>query len=166
MKEPVEPSHPGDRDFEQAGFLEHESRIPARLINAYRSAHYRAGSGVDAMVLRVDQRCQPLSRLFSASGHRCAAFITACNPSGMRQGPQQNLAANKRLRERLNQYVSGPDDIIEGMGLDPSEDWPGEESFLVLGLDLEVSRTLGDEFQQNAILWVNADAIPRLVLLR
>jgi Protein of unknown function (DUF3293) len=165
MKEPVEPGHPGDRDSNRL-VTEGMSRIPARLIGAYRSAHYRAGSGVDAVVLRVDQRCQPLSRLFSASGQRRAVFITACNPSGMRQSPQQNRTASDRLRERLNQYVSGPDDIIEGMGFNPSEDWPGEESFLVLGLNLEVSRALGDEFQQNALLWADSDAIPRLVLLR
>lgn len=122
--------------------------------------------GRDRGFLRVDQRCQPLSRLFSASGRRCAAFITACNPLGVHQSLKQNRTANERLRERLNQYVSGPDDIIEGMGLDPSEDWPGEESFLVLGLDLEVSRALGAEFQQNALLWADADAIPSLILLR
>jgi hypothetical protein len=52
------------------------------------------------------------------------------------------------------------------MGFDPSGNWPAEKSFLALGLDLEVSRALGAEFQQNAVLWANADAIPRLILLR
>ncbi|HET7060791.1 MAG TPA: DUF3293 domain-containing protein [Nitrosospira sp.] len=166
MKKSAETPHWGDQRFEQPGFEKQESKIPADVIDAYRSAHYQAGIGRNSVTLRVDHYSESLSRLFSASDHRGAAFITACNPGGVRQRPQENRAACERLRERLNQYVSGPDDIIEGMGLDPSGDWPGEESFLALGLDLEVSRTLGAEFQQNAVLWANADAIPRLILLR
>jgi|SRR3954449_2753435 hypothetical protein len=165
MKEPFESTHPGNGGIEQAGFTEDLSRIPARLINAYRSAHYRAGFGADAILLRIDHYSEPLSRLFEISGSWCATFITACNPLGVHQSPQKNRAACERLRKRLNSYIPGQDDVIEGLGLDPSGEWPGEESFLVLGLDLEVSRALGDEFQQNAILWASANAIPRLILL-
>jgi len=143
-----------------------ESELPGDLIATYRSAHYRAGSGQEAIVLRVDQYSEPLSRLFSTSGRLCAAFITAGNPYGMRQSQEENRAACARLRAKLDQYVSRSGDMIEGMGFDPSEEWPGEESFLVLGLDLETSRALGNEFQQNAIIWADADAIPRLILLR
>ena len=143
-----------------------QSQVAAEVIAAYRSAHYRAGSGSDATILRVDQYSQPLSQLFTVSGHRCAAFITACNPFGVRQNPEVNEAACARLRNRLVQYVSRPDQIIEGAGSDPSGDWPPEESFLVLGLDLKTSRVLGEEFGQNAIVWAGADAVPRLILLR
>jgi hypothetical protein len=114
----------------------------------------------------VDQHSEPLSQLFTTSGHQCAAFITACNPFGVRQSSKANRAACARLRERLAQYAPQPKRIIEGVGLDSAGDWPGEESFLVLGLDLETSRALGREFHQNAIVWVGNDAIPRLILLR
>jgi hypothetical protein len=166
MKKSAETTHCGDQGFEQPGFRKQESKIPADVIDAYRSAHYHAGTGSNSMTLRVDQYSEPLWRLFSATRHGCAGFITACNPAGIRQRPQENRAACERLRERLNQYISRPDDIIEGIGLDPSGGWPGEESFLALGVDLEVSRALGAEFQQNAVLWADADAIPRLILLR
>ncbi|SEK67017.1 DUF3293 domain-containing protein [Nitrosovibrio tenuis] len=142
------------------------SHIPAEVIAAYRSARYQAGSGPDAMILRVDQYSEPLSQLFATSGHRCAAFITACNPFGVRQSPEANRAACVRLRKRLAQYVPQLARIIEGVGLDSAGDWPGEESFLILGLDLETSRALGRDFHQNAIVWVDKDAIPRLILLR
>jgi hypothetical protein len=66
----------------------------------------------------------------------------------------------------LNEYVSPSDRIIKGAGSDPSGGWPPEESFLVLGLGLEAARTLGREFHQNALLWTDHDAIPRLILLR
>lgn len=165
MKKSAENAYGGDQGFEQPGFAKQESKIPVDVIEAYRSAYYLAGTGRNSITLCVDQYSEPLCRLFSATGHRCAAFITACNPGSVPQSPQKNRAACARLHERLSQNVSRPDDIIEGMGLDPSGDWPGEESFLALGIDLEVSCALGAEFQQNAILWTSADAIPRLILL-
>ncbi len=75
------------------------------------------------------------------------------------------MRACAALRDRLDSYVARPDQIIEGMGIDPSGKWPAEKSFLALGLDLETSRALGREFGQNAIVWAGADAIPRLILL-
>jgi hypothetical protein len=142
-----------------------KSAIAEDLIMAYRSAHYRAGSGRDAITLRVDEPSEPLSRLFAVSGHRCAAFITACNPFGAQESLEANMRACAALRDRLDSYVARPDQIIEGMGIDPSGEWPAEKSFLVLGLDLDASCILGEEFGQNAIVWVEADAVPRLILL-
>lgn len=143
-----------------------QPKIPDHLIAAYRSANYRAGTGKDAITLRVDQYSEPLSRLLAESGHRCAAFITACNPFGALENLEANMKACADLRDRLERYVAQPDQIIEGMGIDSSGAWPPEKSFLVLGLDLETSRTLGREFGQNAVVWAGADAIPLLILLR
>jgi hypothetical protein len=74
--------------------------------------------------------------------------------------------ASARLADRLRQLPGGKERMIEGAGYDPRGTWPEEKSFLVLGLDLETSRALGREFNQNAIVWAGTDAIPRLVLLR
>ena len=142
-----------------------KTSLPDKLINSYRSAQYQTGTGPDAIVLCVDRYSEALSQLFSASGHRCAVFITACNPLGMQQSFDKNQAASERLYRRLSQLLR-PEDIIGGTGLDPSGLWIGEKSFLVLGLDRARSRMLGGEFQQNAIVWAGADAIPRLILLR
>ena len=46
-----------------------------------------------------------------------------------------------------------------------SNQWPGEDSFLVLGISLEAVKTLGRRFGQNAVLWCDATAIPQLILL-
>ncbi len=55
---------------------------------------------------------------------------------------------------------------IEGIGQHPSKQWPGEASYLVFGLELEAAKTLGRALRQNAIVWSDADAVPRLILLR
>jgi hypothetical protein len=143
-----------------------QSEIPGDLIEAYRSAHYRVGSAHEAFVLLVNQYSERLSQLFNASGHRCAAFLTSCNPFGIRQNAESSRAACAALRNRLDEYVSSSDQIIEGTGSDPREGWSPEESFLVLGLDLEEARRLGREFRQNAIVWAGKGAIPKLILLR
>jgi len=37
---------------------------------------------------------------------------------------------------------------------------------LAPGLDLERTKSLGNEFAQNAVLWIGDDAVPQLILLR
>jgi hypothetical protein len=63
-------------------------------------------------------------------------------------------------------YCARPEEIIDGESSDSIGTWPGEKSFLVLGLDLETAIRLGREFRQNALVWADEDAIPRLILLR
>jgi len=53
-----------------------------------------------------------------------------------------------------------------GIGKHPSNDWPGEDSFLVFGLNLEAARALGARFEQNGFIWSSADGVPQLILLR
>lgn len=150
-----------------------QSEIPVELVAAYRSTEYRVGppaglgkGSSGEFILRIDQYSKPLSRLFTALGHQCAVFITACNPFSLPQSPEVNLAACARLRDELICHTSHPGLIIEGEGRDPSKAWAGEKSFLALGLNLEISRILGRDFGQNAVVWAGADAIPRLILLR
>lgn len=142
------------------------TEIPDDLIYVYRSAYYRAGLGHEAITLHVDQYSEPLARLLAASGHRCAAFITACNPFGAAESHEMNMKACLDLRKSLERYVAKQSQIIEGEGIDPAGAWAAEKSFLVLGLNLETTKALGKEFGQNAVVWIGTEAIPKLVLLR
>ena len=54
--------------------------------------------------------------------------------------------------------------ILPGVGQHPSNNWPGEQSVLVLGLSLEAAKTLGRRFDQNAVVLTGRDGIPQLVL--
>ena len=53
-----------------------------------------------------------------------------------------------------------------GFGEDGEGLWPGEPSFLALGVSLDTAKSLGVEFHQNAIVWASEDATPQLILLR
>lgn len=71
---------------------------------------------------------------------------------------RQNSLAAELTRRSLT--------FLEGIGQHPSNNWPGEESFLVLGLDLEAAKILGERFEQNALVWCGTDGVPQLIALR
>jgi hypothetical protein len=50
-----------------------------------------------------------------------------------------------------------------GVGQHPQNGWPGESSFLVMGLSLASAKILAAAFDQNALVWSGADATPRLI---
>ena len=139
------------------------SEISTDFIASYRAADYQAGAGSAVVILRINQYSKSLSQLLAASGQQCAAFITAYNPFSQPQNLAANQAVHARLRDELSRHAN---QVIEGMGSDPSGAWPPEQSFLALGVELDAAEALGRQFGQNAIVWAGADAIPRLILLR
>lgn len=140
------------------------SDISPDLIANYYTTHYQIGTGSDRIILRIDQYSEPLLQLFIATNTACAAFISAYNPFSQLRSMKDNLIAHTQLHQQL--LFQHPKQIIEGMGIDPSGTWPVEKSWLTLGLDLDTAQTIGQQFNQNAIVWSNIKAIPRLILLR
>ena len=146
------------------GIVSAQSEIPAEKIAAYRKTDYRFGQGVDLITLRIDTRSDALSRLYISSQSTCGVFITAFNPYGEVGNREANEAAHARLGDELKGLARGR--IIEGAGTDPTGEWPEEKSYFALGVDLETARRLGIKYRQNAVVWVGADAVPQLILLR
>lgn len=140
-----------------------QSAIAKDLIASYLCANYQIGTGPDSISLRIDQFSEPLAKLLISSGQPCAAIISAHNPYSRRLSNEQNLAAHESLRNFLSQH-SYP--TIESLNTDPAGLWPVKKSFFVLGLDLNTAQPLGQQFDQNAIVWIGSDAIPHLILLR
>ena len=56
--------------------------------------------------------------------------------------------------------------FFKGLGKPACGNWGAEDSFLVLGMDQAASMKLGRHFEQNAIVFSEYDAIPKLLLLR
>ena len=144
-------------------FVLAHSDVPAEQVEAYRKTEYRFGQGLDAITLRIEVRSDAFVRLYASSGHASGAFITAYSPFSEPQSPEANEAAHARLGEELK-ALGRP--VIEGIGADPTGHWPEEKSYFVLGVDLDAARALGLRYQQNAIIWVGADAVPTLIMLR
>ena len=132
-------------------------------ILAYKKTNYIVLSEIAEFTFNVDQYSPQLDELHASKEVRSSAFITAFNPYGTARDEVSNLDANQSLLARIKHLGY---QVIEGVGADKEGLWPPEPSFMVLGIDKQTAELLGNEYHQDAIIWIGSDAIPRLVLLR
>ena len=92
-----------------------------------------------------------------------AAYVTAYNSQGKQTEHSINVRAKKGL---LGDVRRTGLPYWEGFGEDPVGKWKSEPSLLVLGISLEDAESLGRKYGQNAIVWIEDDTVPQLVLLR
>ena len=145
-----------------APMMSSTSSLPPDLIQAYRETHYRV-HGDEAFTLHVDEHCQALEQAHARHRATSSAYITAFNPYSEDVGEAVNHERHQALRAELSRR-SLP--FAEGAGQHPSNQWPAETSLLVFGISLESAKALGRSWEQNAIVFSGADAVPRLELLR
>ncbi|MFC7410236.1 DUF3293 domain-containing protein [Hydrogenophaga atypica] len=139
-----------------------DSVIDPATSRAYLETHYRV-HGEPPFALRIGQVSHSLLSLYMHYDVDCAAFLTGCNPFSRKLTEIENQERQKSLAEELTRRSLI---FLEGIGQHPSNNWPGEESFLVLGLEHQAAKTLGQRFEQNAIVCCGADGVPQLALLR
>ena len=138
------------------------SEIGQETIQAYLETDYCVHSD-RIILLRIGESISQLLDAHKRQRTDCSAFITAWNPEGQVLTGAENAERHQALiREVAHRSL----EYVEGIGQHPSNDWPGEGSVLVFGLTLEAAKTLGTKYQQNAIVWNGADAVPQLILLR
>ncbi len=138
------------------------SLIDLETLQAYKETDYRV-LDVVPMTLRVDAVCPELGLLHARYQASCSAFVTACNPLGRRAAAQVNVQRQDALLAELSRRKLV---AIRGIGQHPTNKWPGEPSFLVLGMTRWAAQALGRQFEQNAIVWSGFDTVPELILLR
>ncbi|WP_017232920.1 DUF3293 domain-containing protein [Pandoraea sp. B-6] len=138
------------------------SNIDSDAIRAYVETHYRVKGGLP-MTLRVGVQNPSLAVLHEAAHVESSAFITACNPFSHACDDASNAQRQDVFAQELTQLGLR---FVDGIGQHSSNEWPGEPSFLVLGISLEAAKDLGERYEQNAIVWAGADAVPQLILLR
>jgi hypothetical protein len=138
------------------------SSIPRQTIEAYLTTDYSIW-GDRRLVLRVGQRNDDIAVLYQKYDVSSAAVLTAWNPYSEPRSDAENKAAQDELISEINRLGLRHE---PGHGADSAGKWPPEPSRLVLGLDLDTATWLGRQFRQNGIVWVSANAVPTLVLLR
>lgn len=141
------------------------SQLPPALQQAYRNALYQVDTTKSAVAqtLRVGERNDWLGQQLGRQSIQAACYLTACNPWGQILEPAENAARMRALRQELD---SEGWQYLDGFGRDPLGQWPAEDSVLIWGMDAETARQWGRHWQQNAVLWSDADARPRLLWLR
>jgi hypothetical protein len=139
-----------------------DTAIDRATVQAYLETEYRV-SAPTAMTLRIGQASPALADLHRRHEVQVSAFITASNPLSQATSDQVNEANQQALARELQRLGRT---YFEGVGQHPSNQWPGEPSFLVMGATLGEAKALGARYEQNAIVWCGLDAVPQLVLLR
>lgn len=142
------------------------SRAAASTVATYRDAHYCIEPVVASpVVLRIGERSSGLASLYSQMNVGSCGFVTACNPLGLVLRDAANVVATTALC--LDVQTMGLA-LLPGVGRDgdPVSGWPGEESIAVFGISRDATCELGQRYQQHAIVWADADAVPELVFLR
>jgi hypothetical protein len=139
-----------------------ESVIQPDLIQAYIETEFHV-LAASPFVLGIGRVSSEL--LLTHQMHRveCSTFLTACNPFSQALTDEANELRQKTLEAELATHSL---EFLGGIGQHPSNQWPGEPSFLILGLTLEAAKKLCHRFEQNAFVWSGSDGTPQLILLR
>lgn len=140
-----------------------DTQISDEKRDAYMFADYIVFVGSSRFTMKVNEYSPDLKSLLHETNQIWGAFLTAYNPHGKIRDKDTNQAANARLREHLDALGAL---VFEGEGADPTGEWSPEPSFFVLGIDIKAARQIGEQYRQDAIIWIEEDAIPELVLLR
>lgn len=122
------------------------TRIGPELLLAYREAEYTAECLQQP--IRIGRKHSELDAILAGSGKECYVFITAANPGSRTLTAGENGQRNAELEKHIQNYIYWP-----GKGLDPSGQYPGEDSFLVAGMKKEVAMDLMRKFEQNAFVY-------------
>jgi Protein of unknown function (DUF3293) len=156
----VPPSAPKDKCY----IVPPGPGITAELRRAYLETDYRVGQGGQSFVLRIGEASPRLARLLAERGMASAVGITAHNPRSRILGREVNEAAHQRLLQKLDVELGRA--TLEGMNEGRGGLWPPEKSLLVPGMSLLEGLALAREFDQNAIVYADGDAVPRLAFCR
>ena len=138
------------------------SMISSETIGAYMRASYTVLSP-KPFTFKIGEVSLPL--LYIHQSHNCesSAFVTAYNPLGVLTPEVGNVVAQKKIEAYLiNKKIT----FIHGVGRDKVGSWPSEQSVLILGVKIEEAKMIGADFRQNAIVWTDSEAKPKLILLR
>ena len=132
------------------------------LLQSYKSADYHVDAS-PSFILKIGMHSPELDSIYKTSHKHTVAFINAFNPYSKELYAQENKDRNHKLEELIQSLGF---DYIHGEGKCGDGDWDGEKSFLIFGISEEQASEIGKEFEQNAIVWCDKDAIPQLLLLK
>lgn len=131
----------------------------AELLRAYRATVWRVDMAGGPLDLRVGEPV-PGDRISLP-----AAVITAYNPRSALRPAEENAVAQRRLRESLLQMGAELRPVVAG-GTGPEPAAWSEPGFLLSGIPRERVVEIASSFDQNAVLWIGEEGIPKLLVTR
>jgi hypothetical protein len=137
------------------------SELDPDLVQAYRDAVYEIHA--DTVIrLKVSEHLHSLKELHKKYQCATSALITACNPRSLILSDAENAQRMEALTTEIETLGYA---YLPAVAKNPEGKWPDEPGLWVAGLTKNEAESLARSFEQNGLLWVEQDAIPRLVLL-
>jgi hypothetical protein len=144
--------------------MERKTDLSRTLVNSYRVALYRVMTGKGkSFILKIKKKSADLETLMKSHNLFTAVYVTAYNSQGKKTEPHINIKSQKNLSGDVRR-TGLP--FWDGFGEDPTGRWKSEPSFLILGITLADAEELGQRYGQNAIVWMEDDYVPQLIMLR
>jgi hypothetical protein len=134
-------------------------RVPADLVQAYEATRFVVFDGDTEIVLRIGERSDAIAALHRRCGVATSSIITAWNPRSRQLPADENAARQRRLAGRIA-WLDLPS--LRAEGRDPADAWTPEQSLWIAGAGLNEDLYLGRMLDQNAIVSIGPDAVPRL----
>ncbi len=122
------------------------------LLNHYKNTDYWFQVGAEEIILSIGQKNRDFDRLCEHFDFTTGTFITASNPQSQLLTKEENRIRNEQLATHLKKISQIY--CFSGAGQDRNKQWPPEASFMVLGLYQETAIDLAQEYQQNALVWI------------
>ncbi len=140
------------------------TQIDPQLLAIYQHSDYRVSvAGQNDFLLKPGFPSPELLGVYQRYSVSSACFISAYNPRSEPRSQDENAAAQQALIQAVETMGYA---FLHGMGEDSEGGCAGEPCLLILGISRDQSLNLGTRFEQNALLWMEADAIVQLLLLR
>ena len=134
--------------------------LAPELIEAYMATDYIAHLPSGECTIRIPEDVPlALENLVEQEGANSWAFISACNPYSQELPVEENNSRQDLLKRLLDfngiSYFSADGQSADGSWKEPS--------LLALGMSLEMAKSMGTAFGQNAILYGELGGVVEVV---
>lgn len=132
--------------------------ISKELLQGYQATCYSIlNPNID---IYLDKENEALQSFLKEQSFDSWCFITAWNPFSKALSLEENTALNSKLEADLINYT-----VFPAAGKDTLDEWPLEISFFVGNISKEQAIFLGKKYEQNAIVFGDAQKKVDLVIL-
>lgn len=128
------------------------------LLEAYKKTKYKIFE--PSIIIEIGKLNHDVENLLKKHNSIEWAFVTAYNPYSKVLTDNENKLRHEELKELIKKYVS-----YEGHGVGEDPKWKPELSLLIIGISKEESISIGNKFEQNAIIFGRIDSTPQLLIL-
>jgi hypothetical protein len=135
--------------------------ISAELLAYYDATDYIVQAPEGHFTVHIGQHSPELAALHARLAAQSSAMVTAYNPYSIARSFAANEVANQMLYADLALQQRR---WIPAVGSDPGGTNPPEPGVLIPGISWDEAFALSKKYHQNAFVFAEADAIPRLGL--